>query len=240
MLFSEVSSNDCSAQIRTCNDGVLSGDNAYNKAYCRLSAATPTGTSCQVSWNGSTVMVPHNSRLIGFVSEKASTETGGPCSLASARCNSGALVGNANVVSSCREKRIEEMPDGSLMTGHAFNNSKVSISYRVSAQSAGTSCSLEYRKNGAWYEIPANLLGGFSCAGLSAGSILKVTLDLSLVPSFNWTETINATGAAEYKTKIRIKYNSATEPLRELICIKRGADISGATADVDENCDGIF
>lgn len=240
MLFSDAVDANCSAQIKTCNDGVLTGDSAYNKPSCRLSSALAGGSSCSVNWNGTTIAVPHNSRLLGFMSEKANTESGANCGLSTARCNNGALVGNASLASSCREKRIEEMPDGSLITGHDLNSSKVFIAYRVSNQSAGSSCSLEFKNNGSWLPISSSVVS-FDCASLSAGSILKTTIDLATISNFAWTETLTAGGSTEYRSKIRIKFNSqATEPNKDLLCIKKGTDILGATPNIDENCDGQF
>ena len=109
--------------------GFLIGSSNFNKISCRLPSLASQGASCSLDWNGQKVTIPHNSRVIGFVSAKAAIDVGESCKLSTSRCEDGNIIGNNSVNSSCREKNIEELPEDSLLTGHVYNSAKVFMSY---------------------------------------------------------------------------------------------------------------
>lgn len=239
LLFNEESGN-CEAQLRICNDGLLSGGNTFSKVSCRLQSLQPSGNSCSLDWNGKLIILPHNNRLIGFSSEKAAIEMGQSCKLSSIRCDNGVIVGNSPISSSCREKKIEELPAGSLLTGHAYNSSKVFVSYKISEQVQNTNCTLEYQINNSWFPVP-NLESSFNC-NFPTGSVIKTTVDLRTISTFRWTAVTLPTGQTQISSRIRIRSSTIiNNSLKYLICIKRTTiDSAGTTPEIDEDCDGIF
>lgn len=240
LLFDTTASNECSAQLRTCDNGILSGDNTYNKTHCRLASMPVSGRSCKLNWNNATIEIAPKSRVIGFVADKAKTEEGATCRLTTARCDDGVLMENANLTSSCREKRIEELPEGFLLTEHTFNGSKVSLEYKISAASTGRDCKVEYRIGNSWFLAP-NVSTDFNCMA-APGQVKKTIIDLSKIPSFAWTASVNSAGGLEYKSKLRIHFDSSTtEANKELLCFKQNInDVLGVTPEVDEDCNGSF
>lgn len=240
MLFFNEDSGSCVAQMRSCDDGVLSGSSSYNKVSCRLRQLNTQGANCALDWNGQSLMVPHNARVIGFSSAKAAVESGQSCQLSTKRCDNGSFVGNASVASSCREKTIEELPEDSLLTGHSYNGSKVAVSYKISSQSQNSVCTLEYSINGSWFQVP-NVEAEFNCSGVH-GTVIKTLVDLSKIASFRWTETTGSNGAKQYSSQFRIRVNNAFKnSLKGIYCIKgSAADVKGLTPDIDEDCDGMF
>lgn len=75
----------CQSQTRTCNNGVFSGDNSYNRANCSAAVCA----SCNRPWGGT---ITHGASLTAY--QAASVPAGQTCQSQTRTCNNGVLSGS--------------------------------------------------------------------------------------------------------------------------------------------------
>ena len=120
--------SSCSSQLRTCNDGSLSG--SYTNASCSVSAAA----SC--SFNGQTIA--HNTTVTAY--EDSSVEFGNVCESELRTCNNGSLSGNYSN-SSCA---VEEA-DSCSFNGQTIAHGSSIEAFVASSVGYGETCQSETR-----------------------------------------------------------------------------------------------
>ena len=116
------------AQIRTCDDGALSGNAQY--ALCRVDEPR----SCL--FDGRTIM--HGEAVTAFAT--STTEFGGQCVSESRICNDGTLSGS-HAYSSC----VIDQPASCLFDGRTISHGSSVVAYASARAAFGQSCTAETR-----------------------------------------------------------------------------------------------
>jgi hypothetical protein len=118
----------CSAQTRTCNNGVLSGSNQY--ASCSVNQPA----SCL--FNGQTIA--HGQSVNAF--QTSSVSYGSLCTIEQRTCNNGALSGSYSY-SSC----AVDQPASCIFNGQTVAHGQVVTAFQNSSVGFGSSCQSEQR-----------------------------------------------------------------------------------------------
>lgn len=118
----------CTAETRSCNNGVLSGSSAY--ASCNIDAAA----SCL--FNGQTVA--HGSQVNGFAN--SSVPYGQTCTAESRICDNGVLSGSS-AYASCNV----DVPQSCLFNGETIAHGQLITAFQNSTAAFGGSCVSEQR-----------------------------------------------------------------------------------------------
>ncbi len=233
----------CVAQVRGCDDGVLSGSNQYNLPSCRVENGT-TGRSCSLTWDQQTLQLPHNSRVFGFV--KNAVMPNESCSFSTIKCIDGTLSpGSPSISSGCREKNIDELPNGYFDTGHDNNSANISFAYKLEESFQGPFCVVEYYATNQWKALPLRNNQTLNCTG-AAGNIIKGSIDLSAITNFHW-QTTTTEGATRYGLRLRFNIKDHTGLSLKTIsgpktidCYTRAQGSPSPSPMIDENCNGQF
>jgi len=118
----------CTAEQRSCNNGVLSGSSAY--ASCNVDAAA----SCL--FNGQTVA--HGSQVNGFAN--SSVPYGQTCTAEARTCENGILSGSS-AYASCNV----DVPQSCLFNGETIAHGQLITAFQNSTQAYGSTCVSEQR-----------------------------------------------------------------------------------------------
>lgn len=147
--------NTCVSQLRTCNNGSLSG--TYSNASCSVGACA----SCSLPWGGS---INHNQSATAY--QSSSVPCGSSCNGQTRTCNNGSLSGSYTN-SSCSVGAC----GCTLPWGGSISNGQSVTAYQTASVSCGSSCNSQTRtcSNGS-------LSGSYGNPSCSVGSCASCSL----------------------------------------------------------------
>lgn len=121
--------NTCASQLRTCNNGSLSG--TYGNAGCSVDACA----SCSLPWGGS---IAHNQSVTAY--QSSSVPCGSSCNNQTRTCNNGSLSGSYTN-SSCSVASC----GCTLPWGGTIASGQSVTAYQTSSVACGSSCNSQTR-----------------------------------------------------------------------------------------------